>query len=77
VTTSVRLLKICRGPNLARRIAAMSLKVFSCCAYSTLFDTRNDAEWNALQFVRAIKRKPLRGYGHVPLPDGTRAYLEQ
>jgi hypothetical protein len=58
-------------------IAAMSLKVFSCCTYSTLFDTRNDAEWNALQFVRTIKRKPLRGYAHVPLPDGTRAYLEQ
>ncbi len=53
------------------------LKVFSCCAYSTLFDSRTDAEWNALQFVRAIKRKPLRGYAHVPLPNGTRAYLDQ
>jgi len=58
-------------------IAAMALKVFSCCSYSTLFETRTREEWNALQFVRAIKGRPLRGYARVPLPDGTRAYLDQ
>lgn len=55
----------------------MALKVFSCCSYSTLFETRTREEWNALQFVRAIKGRPLRGYARVPLPDGTRAYLDQ
>jgi hypothetical protein len=55
----------------------MSLKVFSCCTYSTLFQNRTKAEWNALQFVRAIKGRPLRGYARVPLPDGTCAFLDQ
>jgi hypothetical protein len=27
--------------------------------------------------MRAIKRKPLRGYVHVPLPGGERGYLDQ
>ena len=56
----------------------MPLKVFSCCTYSTLRDRpRSEQEWSALQFVRAIKRKPLRGYVHVPLPAGDRGYLDQ
>jgi hypothetical protein len=56
----------------------MPTKVFSCCTYSTLTDhERTEIEWAALQFVRAIKRKPLHGYVHVPLPGGARGYLDQ
>ena len=55
----------------------MSLKVFSCCTYSTLHRDRSADEWNALQFVRAVKGRALSGYAHVPLPDGSIAYLDQ
>jgi len=55
----------------------MSLTVVSCCSYSTLFDKRSKAEWNALQFVRAVKGRALRGYARVPLPDGTQGFLDQ
>ena len=55
----------------------MSLKVFSCCTYSTAFGPRTEPEWSALQFVRAIKGKPLRGYVDVPLPGGRYVRLDQ
>lgn len=45
-----------------------TVKVFSCCTYSTAFRARREPEWLALQFVRAIKGKPLKGYVDVPLP---------
>ena len=55
----------------------MPLKVFSCCTYSTAFGPRTEPEWSALQFVRAIKGKPLRGYVDVPLPGGRHVRLDQ
>ena len=44
------------------------MKVFSCCTYSTAFRPRSEPEWLALQFVRAIKGRALKGYVDVPLP---------
>lgn len=55
----------------------MSLKVFSCCTYSTAFGPRTEPEWSALQFVRAIKGKPLKGYVDVPLPGGRCVRLDR
>lgn len=46
----------------------MPLKVFRCCTYSAAFGQRTEPEWSALQFVRAIKGKPLKEYVDVPLP---------
>lgn len=54
----------------------MPLKVLSCCTYSTAYRTRTQEQWAALQFVRAIKGKPIKGYVHVPLPGGERAHLD-
>ena len=55
----------------------MPLTVFSCCTYSTAFGPRTEPEWSGLQFVRAIKGKPLRGYVDVPLPGGRHVRLDQ
>ena len=55
----------------------MPLTVFSCCTYSTAFGPRTEPEWSALQFVRAIKGKSLRGYVDLPLPGGRHVRLDQ
>jgi hypothetical protein len=52
------------------------VKVFSCCTYSTAFRARSEPEWLALQFVRAIKDKPLKGYVDVPLPGNRLVRLD-
>jgi hypothetical protein len=46
----------------------MPIQVVSCCTYTTQYRDRTEPEWAALQFVRAIKGKTLRGHVDVPLP---------
>jgi hypothetical protein len=53
------------------------VKVFSCCTYSTAFRPRSEPEWLALQFVRAIKGKPLKGHVDVRLPGDRLVRLDQ
>jgi hypothetical protein len=54
----------------------MPLRVFCCCTYRTSGRDWTKRDWAACWFIKALKDKPIRGYAHVPLPDGRFAFLD-